>query len=101
MKPPVKVQNNFHSLSSNLHLRTKVTHSAHTVFVYTIRFSHCASCEVRTEVRYIIWKNFSLNSDPCGGGLEYLHRNPVSRKGRQKGNPVPGGRTVPPCSWGI
>jgi hypothetical protein len=29
-------------------------------------------------------------SNPCGGGLEYLHRNPASRKRRQKGNPVPG-----------
>jgi hypothetical protein len=25
---------------------------------------------------------------PCGGGLEYLHRNPASRKRRRKGNPV-------------
>jgi hypothetical protein len=37
---------------------------------------------------------------PCGGGLEYLHRSPTSRKRRQKGNPVPGGITGPPCSWG-
>jgi hypothetical protein len=34
--------------------------------------------------------------DPCGGGLEYLHRSPVGRKRRQKGNPVPGGITGPP-----
>jgi hypothetical protein len=40
-------------------------------------------------------------TDPCGGGLEYLHRRPASRKRRQKGNPVPGGITEPPCSWGI
>jgi hypothetical protein len=31
--------------------------------------------------------------NPCGGGLEYLHRNPASCKGRQRGNPVPGGIT--------
>jgi hypothetical protein len=37
---------------------------------------------------------------PCGGGLEYLHRCPASRKRQQKGNPVPGGITGPPCSWG-
>jgi hypothetical protein len=35
------------------------------------------------------------------GGLEYLHRSPVSRKRRRKGNTVPGGITGPPCSWGI
>jgi hypothetical protein len=39
--------------------------------------------------------------DPCGGGLEYLHRSPASRMRRQKGNPVPGGITGPPCSWEI
>jgi hypothetical protein len=38
---------------------------------------------------------------PRGGGLEYLHRCPASCKRRHKGNPVPGGITGPPCSWGI
>jgi hypothetical protein len=28
---------------------------------------------------------------PCGGGFEYLHRSPASRRRRRKGNPVPGG----------
>jgi hypothetical protein len=37
---------------------------------------------------------------PCGGGFEYLHRSPASRRRRRKGNPVPGGITVPPCYWG-
>jgi hypothetical protein len=35
---------------------------------------------------------------PCGGGIEYLHRSPVSHKRWQKGNPVPGvylGHPVP------
>jgi hypothetical protein len=27
---------------------------------------------------------------PCGGGIEYLHRSPASRKSRRKGIPVPG-----------
>jgi hypothetical protein len=36
----------------------------------------------------------------CGGGVEYLHCNPASRRRRRKGNPVPGGITGPPCSWG-
>jgi hypothetical protein len=33
-------------------------------------------------------------------GLEYVHRSPASRKRRRKRNPVPGGITGPPCSWG-
>jgi hypothetical protein len=37
---------------------------------------------------------------PSGGGVEYLHRSPVSRRRRRKGNPVPGGITGPLCSWG-
>jgi hypothetical protein len=28
-----------------------------------------------------------------GGGIEYLHRSPESRRRRRKGNPVPGGIT--------
>jgi hypothetical protein len=35
---------------------------------------------------------------PCGGGFKYP---PASRRKGQKGNPVPGGITRPPCSWGI
>jgi hypothetical protein len=35
-----------------------------------------------------------------GGGLECLHRSPVSPKRRHKENPVPGGINRPPCSWG-
>jgi hypothetical protein len=38
---------------------------------------------------------------PCGGGLEYLHRSPASRKRRRKGSPMTGGIPRPPCSWGI
>jgi hypothetical protein len=30
---------------------------------------------------------------PCGGGFEYLHRSPASRRRQPKGNPVPGGIT--------
>jgi hypothetical protein len=36
----------------------------------------------------------------CGGGVEYLHRSPASRRRRRKGNPVPGGITEPPFSGG-
>jgi hypothetical protein len=43
-------------------------------------------------------KHRRVHASSCGGGLEYLHRSPASRKRRQKGNPVPGGITGPPCS---
>jgi hypothetical protein len=36
-----------------------------------------------------------------GGGFEYLHSSPASHRRRRKGNPVPGAKTGPPCSWGI
>jgi hypothetical protein len=39
-------------------------------------------------------------STPCGGGFEYLHRNPASCRRRWKENPMPGVITGPPCSWG-
>jgi hypothetical protein len=39
-------------------------------------------------------------SDPCGGGLEYLHRSPASSDRRQKGNPVPGDISGPPVPGG-
>jgi hypothetical protein len=43
-----------------------------------------------------------LVNTPCGGGgVEYFHRSPASRRRPRKGNPVPGGITGPPCSWGI
>jgi hypothetical protein len=38
---------------------------------------------------------------PCAEGVEYLHRIPASSRRWRKGNPVPGGITGPPCSWGI
>jgi hypothetical protein len=37
---------------------------------------------------------------PRGGGLEYLHHSPASRRRRRKGNPVPGGITGQPCHSG-
>jgi hypothetical protein len=36
----------------------------------------------------------------CGGGLEYLHRSPESRRRRWKGNPVPRGITGQPVTGG-
>jgi hypothetical protein len=28
--------------------------------------------------------------NPCGGGVQYFHRSPASRRRRRKGNAVPG-----------
>jgi hypothetical protein len=44
---------------------------------------------------------FWMREFPCGGGVQYLHRSPASRRRRRKGNPVPGGIIGLPCSWGI
>jgi hypothetical protein len=41
---------------------------------------------------YVVLEQLQFNA-PCGGGLEYLHSSPASRKRRGKGNPVPGGIT--------
>jgi hypothetical protein len=43
------------------------------------------------ELRPYFTVSFETPPKPCGGGLEYLHHSPASRKRRQKGNPVPGG----------
>jgi hypothetical protein len=43
----------------------------------------------------------SYSSNCIGGGFEYLHRSPASRKRRRKENTVVGGITGQPCSWGI
>jgi hypothetical protein len=64
--------------------------------------------EIMSDKLRRLWKGVSVYyfkvlslHVPCGGGLEYLHRSPASRKRRRKGNPVPGGISGPPCSWGI
>jgi hypothetical protein len=50
-----------------------------------INFFNCCDIRVISD-KYI---------SPCGGGLQYLHRSPVSRKRRRKENPVPRGITGP------
>jgi hypothetical protein len=40
-------------------------------------------------------------SSPHEGGFKYLHCSPVSCRWWRKGNPVPGGITGAPCSWGV
>jgi hypothetical protein len=54
---------------------------------------------VASDMRYSFLKTLSIS--PCGGGIEYPHLSPVSRRRRRKWNPVPRGITGPPCSWGI
>jgi hypothetical protein len=51
--------------------------------------------------RIIIIIIIDINTPPCGGGLEYLHRSTDSHRRRPKGNPVPGDVlvTVPPSHW--
>jgi hypothetical protein len=46
------------------------------------------------------WLWLELVSRPCGGGVEYFHRRPASRRRRQKRNPVDGGVTGPSFSGG-
>jgi hypothetical protein len=89
--------------SNAVHANRKSTHGWSVLFC--ARRSHAA---VWAHWRYIMLlvsditlAAILLVGAPCGGGLEYLHRSPASRKRRQKGNPVPGGITGPPCSWGI
>jgi hypothetical protein len=56
---------------------------------------------VRAEAVYIWRVGIQINQSPCGGEFKYLHRSLASRRKRWIGNPVPGGTTGPPCSWGI
>jgi DNA-binding Lrp family transcriptional regulator len=68
-----------------------------------------ATIEVLLEIMFYTWSvqrgykedKLSNNSYPCGGGVEYPHRSPASGRRRRKGNPVPGGISVPPCSYAI
>jgi hypothetical protein len=46
------------------------------------------SCEVRNEYVYNIQMNFRpARSSPYGGGFEYLHCSPASRRWREKREP--------------
>jgi hypothetical protein len=40
-------------------------------------------CHLNNNYRY--WKQYVIRH-PCGGGVEYLHRDPASRKRRRKGS---------------
>jgi hypothetical protein len=54
-------------------------------------------CQSQCYFDFTLTENLRL----CGGGVEYLHRNPASRRRRRKGNSVPGSITRPSCSWEI
>jgi hypothetical protein len=57
-------------------------------------------CFLRGPCRNVNKRGNWSNCDTVWGGFEYLHRSPASRGRRRKGNPVPGGVTGPPFSWG-
>jgi hypothetical protein len=65
------------------------------LFLLSVTVSVLSSvrCSVHTPL------GVSVLSIPCGGGVEYLHRSPATRRSREE-NPVPGVITGPPCSWG-
>jgi hypothetical protein len=64
-----------------------------TVRLFSVRYE-----QVRYEACVI--RSYFPQS-PYGGGFEYLQRSPARRRRRRKENPVPGGITGPPCSWGM
>jgi hypothetical protein len=41
----------------------------------------------------------NCHSVPYGGRLEYLHHSPTNHRRQQRGNPVPGSVSGPPCHW--
>jgi hypothetical protein len=57
---------------------------------------------VRYELNcYILFRRNKRLSRLYGGGVEYLHRSPASRRRRRKWNPVAGGITGPPSFGGL
>jgi hypothetical protein len=88
--PPKVFQNQF--LFSFL----QGTYSTHVIFLDLIILIICG--EGYKLRRSSLCSFFII---PCGGGIEYLHRSPASRKRQRKANPVPRAISRPPCSWGI
>jgi hypothetical protein len=79
-----------------------ITHSRAGVPTHRRHFSNLYSnlpIHLVLVSSYICWRVCHVTKEPCGGGFSTAV--PASRKRRQKGNPVPGGITGPPCSWGI
>jgi hypothetical protein len=60
-------------------------------YSHQLKISYKQAYDTYTKQHQIVVPLFK--HDPCGVGLEYLHRSPASRMRRQKGNPT--------CSWGI
>jgi hypothetical protein len=57
----------------------------------------CGPC----RIKYLLCIERKVGLHPVWRRVEYLHRSPASCKRRQTENPLPGGITRPPCSWGI
>jgi hypothetical protein len=68
-------------------------------------------CSVSYKSRHTDWLTasrnmtstltFATSQDSCDGRLEHLRLSPASHKRQQKGNPVPGHITGPPCPWDL
>jgi hypothetical protein len=70
---------------------TNVTIEGLLEAMFFMRFLQTLYTEVLPEV----------SRDPLrGGGFEYFHGSPVSRRRRRKGTSVPDGITGPPYFWG-
>jgi hypothetical protein len=70
---------------NNKHKFIAEEHKQQQVLLPTL---HTEVTELRAGTKYLC-KQQTL-TDSCGGGLEYLHRSPASRKRRQKGTQWPG-----------
>jgi hypothetical protein len=56
----------------------------------TISSFHILSCNSRPSSNYVMYKRYIIYytiqfNSPCGGGIEYLHRDTASRRRRRKG----------------
>jgi hypothetical protein len=58
-------------------------------------------CFIIGPPRIYVSRDSRLPLQGVKADLNHLHRSPAIRKRRRKGNPVPGGITGPPYSWGI
>jgi hypothetical protein len=61
--------------------------------VNTFEISLHKSVHIRQNARPVTFHLINGQESPCGGGLEFLHRNSVRRR-RWKGNPMLGGEPL-------
>jgi hypothetical protein len=103
-----------HVVDADIQIGTKTYLKKVTLVVVetsVIGYEYCGtyltqlSLILHTCKQYILYIYYILGEivihTPCGGGVDYLHRNPANRRRRRKVNPVPGSITGPSCSRGI